>query len=314
MQQRALGNTTLKTPPLIFGGNIFGWTVDEKKSFELLDAFVGAGFNTIDTADVYSKWVPGNKGGESETIIGNWMKKKGNRDKVIIATKAGADRGHGIDVTAANIIRSCEESLTRLQTDHIDLYQTHYDDNKTPVEETLSAYTQLVKQGKVLFIGTSNMTAQRIMDSMVASSSNELARYDTLQPLYNLYDRESFEKNYLQLCLDQKISVIPYYSLASGFLTGKYRSEEDLNKSQRGGGIKKYLDARGFRILAALDNVSARLGATPAQVAIAWLIAQPAVTAAIASATSTDQLKDLEKATTISLSEEDRNELTKASD
>ncbi len=298
--------------PLIFGGNIFGWTVDEKKSFELLDGFTAAGFNMIDTADVYSRWVPGNKGGESETIIGNWMKKKGNRDKLIIATKAGADMGHGIDVSAKNIIQSAEQSLKRLQTDRIDLYQTHYDNEATPVEETLEAYTRLVKEGKVQFIGTSNMTAGRVKNSIETSEKKELARYETIQPLYNLYDREKFETEYQQLCLDNKLSAIPYYSLASGFLTGKYRSENDLNKSQRGAGIKKYLTARGFNILAALDKISGKYAAEPAQVAIAWLIAQPAVTAAIASATSLEQLKDLEKATTLSLTQEDRDELTRA--
>lgn len=314
MQQRQLGNTTLHTAPIIFGGNVFGWTVDEKESFEVLDAFIESGFNMIDTADQYSRWVPGNKGGESETIIGRWMKARANRDRVIVSTKFGGDMGKGPDLSAANLKRSVEASLQRLQTDHIDLYFSHYDDNTTPVEETLEAYTALVKEGKVRFAGTSNMTAQRIQRSLDASAGKNLARYEVLQPLYNLYDREKFESEYQRLCLDSGLSAIPYYALASGFLTGKYRSENDLNKSQRGGGVKKYLTERGFRILTALDEVSGAHAATPAQVALAWLIAQPSVGAAIASATSTEQWTELAEAASLSLSREEMDVLGKASE
>ncbi|RYY57607.1 MAG: aldo/keto reductase [Chitinophagaceae bacterium] len=312
MEKRQLGRTSLHTAPIIFGGNIFGWTVDEKKSLELLDAFTDKGFNTIDTADVYSRWVPGNKGGESEQIIGNWMRKKNNREKVIIATKAGADFGNGPNLTAKNIIASAEASLARLQTDHIDLYQSHFDDGTTPVEETLEAYAKLIAAGKVLYIGTSNMSPVRITASLEASRKQSLPRYETLQPQYNLYDREKFEKEYQQLAKDHELGVIPYYSLASGFLTGKYRSEADFGKSQRGGGIKKYLDDKGHRILAALDKVSEAHQATPAQVSLAWLIAQPTITAAIASATSLTQLEDFSKAVELKLDENEMNELTKA--
>lgn len=305
MQQRKLSDTALHTAPIIFGGNVFGWTIDEKKSFELLDAFVASGFNMIDTADSYSRWVPGHKGGESETIIGNWMKQKGDRDKVIIATKVGSDMGNGTDLSTKHIMVSVEDSLKRLQTDHIDLYQSHFDDLDTTPEETLTAYDKLIKEGKVRYIGASNLTRERVEESLQVSQEKGLAAYKTLQPLYNLYDREVFETQYRDLCLENNISVIPYYSLASGFLTGKYRSEEDLKKSARGGGVKKYLTEKGTRILQALDEVSAKHRATPAQVAIAWLIAQPTVAAAIASATSASQWEDLAKAVTISLDEEE---------
>jgi aryl-alcohol dehydrogenase-like predicted oxidoreductase len=311
MQQRKLSDTSLHTSPIIFGGNVFGWTIDEKKSFELLDAFIASGFNMIDTADSYSRWVPGNKGGESETIIGKWLKQKGNRDKVIIATKVGSDMGHGTDLSTKHITASVEDSLQRLQTDYIDLYQSHYDDLNTSPEETLTAYDKLIKQGKVRYIGASNLTRERIEESLQVSREKGLASYKTLQPLYNLYDREVFETQYRDFCLENNISVIPYYSLASGFLTGKYRSEEDLSKSARGGGIKKYLTEKGTRILQALDEVSARHEATPAQVAIAWLIAQPTVTAAIASATSVAQWEDLAKSATIELSKGDLAQLAR---
>ncbi|RYY54157.1 MAG: aldo/keto reductase [Chitinophagaceae bacterium] len=312
MEKRKLGRTNLETAPVIFGGNIFGWTVDEGKSFELLDAFTDKGFNTIDTADVYSRWVPGNKGGESELIIGNWVKKKNNRKQVIIATKAGADFGNGPDLSAKNIIASAEASLKRLQTDYIDLYQSHFDDGTTPVDETLEAYAQLVAAGKVLYIGTSNMTPLRITQSLDASRTRSLPRYETLQPQYNLYDREKFEQEYQQLAKDNELGVIPYYSLASGFLTGKYRSEADLGKSQRGGGIKKYLGEKGRRILKALDEVSEARSATPAQVSLAWLVAQPTITAAIASATSIQQLDDFSKAAALVLTVDELEKLTKA--
>lgn len=294
----------------MFGGNIFGWTVDEKRSFELLDAFVSSGFNAIDTADSYSRWVPGNKGGESETIIGKWLKQKGNRDKLIIATKVGSDMGSGKkDLSSKHIISSVENSLKRLQTDYIDLYQSHYDDADTSPEETLAAFDQLIKQGKVRYIGASNLSKERIEESLKISREKGFAAYKTLQPLYNLYDREIFETQYRDFCIANNISVIPYYSLASGFLTGKYRSEKDLGKSARGGGIEKYLTEKGYSILKALDEVSARHHATPAQVAIAWLIAQPTIAAAIASATSITQWEDLAKSATLQLSDADLQQL-----
>lgn len=293
----------------MFGGNIFGWTVDEKKSFELLDAFVNSGFNAIDTADSYSRWAPGNKGGESETIIGKWLKQKGNRAKLIIATKVGSDIGHGTDLSSKHIIFSVENSLKRLQTDYIDLYQSHFDDLNTSPEETLSAYDKLIKEGKVRYIGASNLTKERIEESLQVSRQKGFASYKTLQPLYNLYDREIFETQYRDFCTENNISVIPYYSLASGFLTGKYRSEKDLGKSPRGGGIQKYLTEKGHRILSALDEISARHEATPAQVAIAWLIAQPTVAAAIASSTSIAQWEELARSATLKLSEADLKQL-----
>ena len=302
MQKRQLSDTSLYTAPVIFGGNIFGWTVDEKKSFEILDAFTASGFNAIDTADSYSRWAPGNKGGESETIIGNWLKQKGNRDQLIIATKVGSDMGNGVDLSPKHILSSVEDSLRRLQTDYIDLYQSHYDDPNTAPEETLATYDKLVKEGKVRYIGASNLTKERIAESLQISKEKGYAAYKTLQPLYNLYDREIFETQYQDFCAANNISVIPYYSLASGFLTGKYRSEKDLNKSQRGGGIQKYLTEKGDRILDALDNISEAHNATPAQVAIAWLIAQPTIVAAIASATSTTQWEDLARSVNLQLS------------
>lgn len=313
MQKRQLSDTSLSTAPVIFGGNVFGWTIDEKQSFEVLDAFVASGFNAIDTADSYSRWAPGNKGGESETIIGKWLKQKGNRDQLIIATKVGSDMGNGLDLSPKHILASVEDSLKRLQTDHIDLYQSHYDDANTAPEETLATYDKLVKEGKVRYIGASNVSKERIEESLTISKDKGYAAYKTLQPLYNLYDRETFETQYQDFCAKNNISVIPYYSLASGFLTGKYRSGKDLNKSQRGGGIQKYLTEKGSRILAALDKISTAHNATPAQISIAWLIAQPTVAAAIASATSVSQWEDLAKSANISLSETELAELKASS-
>lgn len=302
MEKRQLGQSDLKVAPLTLGGNVFGWTIDEARSFEVLDGFVAAGFNLIDTADVYSRWAPGNSGGESETIIGNWMKARGNRKDVIIATKVGADMGQGKkDLSRSYILKAAEDSLRRLQTDHIDLYQTHWDDDTTPVEETLDAYQQLIKEGKVRWIGASNLSPARLIASLKASEEQGLPRYQTFQPHYNLYVRDQFERELEQICLDQKLGVINYYSLASGFLTGKYRSKEDLSKSARGVGVAGYLDERGFKILAALDEVAARYQTQPASVAIAWLIARPSVTAPIASATSTAQLQDLVAAANLAL-------------
>ncbi|XZF14139.1 aldo/keto reductase [Chitinophagaceae bacterium MMS25-I14] len=305
MEKRQLGNTDLFVAPLTFGGNVFGWTVDEQRSFELLDGFTAAGFNLIDTADVYSRWKPGNTGGESETIIGNWVKKRNNRKEVIIATKVGSDMGQGRkDLSKKYILSAVEASLKRLQTDYIDLYQTHWDDHETPLEETLEAYAQLVKEGKVRWIGASNLSPARLKASLEASKKYGYPSYQTFQPEYNLYAREGFEKELEAICLEHKLGVINYYSLASGFLTGKYRSEADLDKSPRGSGILKYLNDRGYEILAALDEVSARYNTSPASIAIAWLIARPSITAPIASATSLEQLSALTEAARIQLDEE----------
>ena len=294
MQKRKLGNSGLEIAPLMFGGNVFGWTADEAMSFKLLDGFVGAGLNAIDTADVYSKWVSGHKGGESETVVGNWLKARGGRDKVVIATKVGLEMpGVGQGLRRDYILQRVEDSLKRLQTDHIDLYQSHTDDKDAPLEETLAAYDQLIKQGKVRAIGASNYDAPRLAEALGVSAAKKLPRYETLQPHYNMYERADYERALEPLVLKESIGVIPYYSLASGFLTGKYRTEADFKKSPRGGGAKKMLNERGLRILKALDDVSARLKANPAQVALAWLIARPSITAPIASATNLDQLKDL---------------------
>ncbi len=294
MQKRRLGNSGLEIAPLMFGGNVLGWTADEAASFALLDRFVAAGFDAIDTADVYSRWAPGHKGGESEIVLGRWLAKRGGRDKVVIATKVGNDMpGVGKGLSKAHIMRSVEDSLKRLQTDYIDLYQSHIDDAATPLEETLAVYDDLIKAGKVRAIGASNYEAPRLAEALKTSAARKLPRYESLQPLYNLTDRAGFEKELQGLCVKENVGVIPYYGLAAGFLTGKYRSEADFGKSARGGGMKKYLNERGLRILAALDEVAARLKATPAQVALAWLMARPAITAPIASATSLEQMEDL---------------------
>ena len=315
MKKRPLGSSGIEVAPLAFGGNVFGWTIDEKQSFVLLDAFLAAGFNLIDTADVYSRWVPGNKGGESETIIGNWMRLRGNRDKVIVATKVGHDIGQGKkDLSEKHILQAVEKSLQRLQTDYIDLYQSHYDDPPTPVAETLEAYAKLVKEGKVRLIGASNFTPERLLRSLEASKQHGYPSYQTLQPLYNLYDREVFEKELEPICVEHGIGVISYYSLASGFLTGKYRSEEDLSKSARGAGNKKYLNEKGFRILSALDKVAEKFKSTPASISIAWLLAGHSVTAPIASATSIEQLGSLINATQINLDADSMILLNNASD
>ena len=314
MGKRTLGNTGLQVAPLALGSNVFGWTIDEKTSFEILDAFAEAGFNFIDTADIYSNWKQGNQGGESETIIGNWLKQRGNRDQVIIATKVGGDMGLGKKCLARDyILKAVDASLKRLQTDYIDLYQSHYDDPETPQEETLETYAELIKAGKVRAIGASNFTPARLSEALKTSSNLNLPRYQTLQPEYNLYTREAFEKELQPLCRENNIGVIPYYGLASGFLTGKYRSEADLGKSPRGGGITKYLNERGFRILKALDEVSAELNANPAQVSLAWLMHQPTIAAPIASATSLKQLADLVKAAELKLTSATLEKLNRAS-
>lgn len=302
MKKRQLGNSGIQVAPLMLGGNVFGWTADEPTSFKILDAFVSAGLNFIDTADSYSTWVSGHSGGESETIIGNWFKRSGKRDQIIIATKVGSELpGQGKGLSRAWIMREAEASLKRLQTDYIDLYQSHRDDPNTPVDETLEAYAQLVQQGKVRVIGCSNFTAERIQESLASSRKHSWPRYESLQPNYNLYERAPYESTLEPVVLQEKMGVIPYYSLASGFLTGKYRSEADLSKSPRGQAAKKYLNDRGFRILQALDQVAEKRQATPAQVALAWLMARPSITAPIASATSVQQLNDLARATQLEL-------------
>lgn len=302
------------TAPVVFGGNIFGWTVDEKVSFELLDEFTGAGFNMIDTADVYSRWAPGHTGGESETIIGKWLRKNGKRSDVIISTKVGSDMGDGKKgVTKKYILAAVEASLKRLQTDYIDLYSTHFDDESTAVEETMLAYDELVKAGKIRWAGTSNMSAARIEASLHASKEQGLTSYQSLQPLYSLLERKKFETEYEKLCLENHIGVISYFSLASGFLTGKYRSKDDLGKSRRGGDMDKHFNKRGFAILDALDTVSANHETTPASVALAWLIAKQAVTAPIASATTSAQLDALVAAAYLHLKDEEMGLLDEAS-
>jgi aryl-alcohol dehydrogenase-like predicted oxidoreductase len=314
MNKRKLGKSGLEVSPLAFGGNIFGWTVDEPTSFKLLDAFVAAEFDFIDTADVYSRWASGNKGGESETILGKWMKQRGNRDKTIIATKVGMEMGPGKKGLSKSYITSAvEDSLRRLQTDYIDLYQSHEDDKQTPLEETLGAFAQLIEQGKVRAIGASNYSAERLAEALKISEQHGFPRYESLQPLYNLYDRADYEKELEPICREKGLGVISYYSLASGFLTGKYRAEEDLSKSVRGQGVEKYLNERGFRILKALDEVARQHDSTPARVALAWLIAHPGITAPIVSATSLEQLNDLIEATKLELDQSSIESLNQAS-
>lgn len=302
MQLRELGRTGIRVSPLCFGGNVFGWTADAATSFALLDRFVDAGGNFIDTADAYSRWVPGHTGGESETIIGEWLARSGKRNRVVIATKVGSDMGQGKkDLSGAWIRRAVEDSLRRLRVDVIDLYQSHWDDPTAPMEETLGAYAELVKAGKVRAIGASNFDAARLSEALATSDRLGLPRYATLQPHFNLVDRGGYEGALEALCRLEGLGVIPYYSLAAGFLTGKYRKPEDAEGKARGRSVGKYLDARGLRVLAALDEVAAGHRATPAQVALAWLMARPGITAPIASATGTAQLDELIGATRLAL-------------
>ncbi|MER9179010.1 aldo/keto reductase [Mesorhizobium sp. M0159] len=314
MQKRRLGRTDLSIAPLVLGGNVFGWTADEKTSFDLLDRFVDAGLNAIDTADSYSRWIPGHEGGESETIIGKWMKSRGNRDKVVVITKVGSDMGQGKrDLSAAYIEKAIDATLKRLQVDTIDLYLSHWPDPATPYEETLGAYQKLLDKGKIRYAGASNLDAAQLRAALDVASLRGLPRYEVLQPEYNLYDRSSFDGPLRDLCAAEDIGVITYFSLAKGFLSGKYRSEADLGKSLCGGGVKGYLNTRGMRILSALDAVSARHSAKPAEVALAWVMARPGVTAPIASATTLDQLDSLVRAASLQLSPDDIAELDKAS-
>jgi aryl-alcohol dehydrogenase-like predicted oxidoreductase len=316
MQYRVLGRSSLKVAPLCLGGNVFGWTADAAASFAVLDAFVAAGLNFIDTADVYSAWAPGHRGGESETVIGNWLKRGAKRDAVVIATKVGMEMPtDGKGLSAAHIARSAEESLRRLQTDHIDLYYAHCDDPSVPFEETLGAYQKLIEQGKVRAIGASNYTAERLTQALDASRRHGLPRYEVLQPQYNLYARADYEGALERVCLEQQLGVVSYFGLAAGFLTGKYRDPDDAAKSARGQKvIANYLNPRGMKILDALDRVGERCHASPASVALAWLIAHPGISAPIASATSVEQLGELVAATRLNLDSSAVAELNAASD
>jgi len=314
VKKRKLGKSGLEIAPLALGGNVFGWTADEAMSFRILDAFVAHGFNLIDTANNYSRWVPGHQGGESETIMGKWLKQRGVRDKVIIATKVGMEMGADQKGLAKTyILKEVEQSLSRLQTDYIDLYQSHIDDEATPLEETLETYAQLVKQGKVRAIGASNYSGERLAKALEVSAKHGYPSYQSLQPHYNLYERGDYESKLEPVCREKGIGVITYFSLARGFLTGKYRSDADLSKSPRGGGVKGYFNERGFRILETLDEVAKERGSTPARVSLAWLIARPSVTAPIASATNLEQLNDLIEGTKLELDRGTIENLNRAS-
>jgi aryl-alcohol dehydrogenase-like predicted oxidoreductase len=315
MEKRRLGNSDLYTAPIIFGGNVFGWTVDEKQSFKLLDAFFDLGFNAIDTADVYSRWVEGNEGGESETIIGKWMKDRGNRNKVLLITKVGSDVGQGKkDLSKDYILEAVDKSLERMQTDYIDLYLTHWDDEVTPVEETLEAYGKLIEAGKIRWAGASNLSPERLKGSLDASKKDDsLPQYQVFQPEYNLYARQGFEEGVAPICKEYGLGVITYYSLASGFLSGKYRSEKDLSKSPRGDKVKEYLDSRGKRILEALDEVSKEYNTTPAAVSLRWLMDRPGITAPIASATKVEHLESFRAAVELNMTKEAMDKLDNAS-
>lgn len=313
MTKRPLGRSGIEIAPLVLGGNVFGWTVDEKQSFGILDAFAAQGFTAIDTADAYSRWVPGNQGGESETIIGNWLKARGNRDKVHVITKVGSDMGQGKkDLSAAHIAKAIEASLQRLQTDYVDVYFSHWPDDTVAQEETLEAHAKLVKAGKVRTIGASNYDGKLLREALKISAGKSLPRYEAVQNEYNLYSRTKYEGDVQEIVVRKELGSIPYYGLASGFLTGKYRSEADLGKSPRGKGAAKYLDAKGKRILAALDSVAARTGAELAEIALAWIAVQPGITAPIASATSVAQVASLARGARLSLSPDDSKTLTEA--
>ena len=314
MELRQLGKSSIKVAPLALGGNVFGWTADEATSGRLLDAFVAAGFNLIDTADIYSSWVPGNSGGESETIIGRWLTRSGKRDKVVLATKVGmamAPDRQGL--SKAYILRAVEDSLKRLQTDHIDLSQSHKDDPATPLDETLAAYGELIRAGKVRIIGASNYPPERLQEARKLHTERGLPAYEVLQPDYNLCDRSDYESKLEPVVREQHLGVISYFSLASGFLTGKYRSEKDLANRARAERVRRYLNPRGWKILAELDRIAGALRATPAQVALAWLIARPALTAPIASATSLEQLNEILGAVRLKLAPADIEALNTAS-
>lgn len=314
MKMRPLGKSGLTIAPLMLGGNVFGWTIDEKQSFAILDAFVAAGFNAIDTADVYSRWAPGNQGGESETIVGKWLRRTGKRDKVILATKVGMEMGETEKgLSKPYILKAVDRSLERLHTDRIDLYQAHKDDETTPLEETLETFAELVKSGKVTAIGASNYSAPRLAKALEISQALGIPRFETLQPHYNLVERAAYEGELENVCLEHGLGVITYFSLASGFLTGKYRRDEDFAHGTRGTPAQKYFNDHGRRVLRALDEVATRYQSTPARVALAWLLARPSVTAPIASATKVEQLHDLIEATKLQLDNDAIEHLTIAS-
>jgi aryl-alcohol dehydrogenase-like predicted oxidoreductase len=315
MQKRRLGRSDLEFAPIALGGNVFGWTADEPTSHRLLDAFVDAGFSFVDTADVYSRWAPGNKGGESEAVIGSWLRKNpAKRDKVLIATKCGMEMPSvGQGLSRSHILRSVDASLMRLGIERIDLFQSHRDDKTTPQEETLATYGELVKAGKLRFVGASNYEAPRLAEAARISKEKGLPRYESLQPHYNLMERGLFEGALEDECVKEGIGVIPYYSLASGFLSGKYRSEADVGDAKRAGGVKKYINSRGLGVLAALDAAAGKHGANPAQVALAWLMQRKSITAPIVSATSLKQLDDIVKSATIRLDPESLAAIDKAS-
>nr|WP_249798616.1 aldo/keto reductase [Caballeronia zhejiangensis] len=312
VQTRNIGTSELKVAPLAFGGNVFGWTANERASFSILDAFVDHGLNFIDTADVYSAWVDGHQGGESETIIGKWFRESGKRHQVVLATKVGKLSTRA-GLSAANIAAAVDDSLRRLKTDYIDVYFSHYDDETTPLDETLDAYQTLIKAGKVRVIGASNYTGERLEEALKVAKDSGLPAYQILQPEYNLYDREGYETGLEPVAEQHKIAVVPYYALASGFLSGKYRSKADTQHKARGSRVEKYLTPRGLEILDALDEVAKRNDTTPATVALAWMIARPSVTAPIASATSVAQLESLAAATRLQLAADDIHLLDEAS-
>jgi aryl-alcohol dehydrogenase-like predicted oxidoreductase len=316
MDLRPLGRSGLQVSPLAFGGNVFGWTADEALSFRMLDAWVDAGFNFVDTADVYSRWAPGHAGGESETIIGKWLRQSGKRNRVVLATKVGMAMGDKkVGLSPAYIREAVDASLRRLKTEHIDLYQAHEDDPAVPLEDTLGAFAELIKVGKVRAIGASNYSAPRLAQALEVSKRARLPRYECLQPLYNLYDRAVFERELQPLCVRENIGVINYYTLAAGFLSGKYSGGGaiDASKTARGATVGKYLNERGLKILAALDDVARRIGSTPARIAVAWVMRQPAIAAPIASATSLKQLEDLVQASRLVLDAEAMTTLEAAS-
>ncbi|MFT3902591.1 MAG: aldo/keto reductase [Niabella sp.] len=315
MEKVILGNTKLKVGRINLGGNVFGWTLNEQQSFNILDSFIDGGFNFLDTADTYSWWVDGNVGGESEAIIGKWVQQRRNRHQLVIATKVGSqNRTHPVDISRAYILKSIDESLQRLRTDYIDLYYTHFDDGKTPIEETLSTYQDLIKAGKIRYVGVSNISPARLTESLEIAKKTGLPRYEVLQPHYNLAERSQYETMFASIANMYDMSVLPYWSLASGFLTGKYRSRADLEKSVRGGDVKKYLNLKGLGILNALDTVAARYRCRPATIALAWLLAQPCIAAPVVSATSQSQLEMIFAATRLHLDDDDLNLLTTASD
>jgi aryl-alcohol dehydrogenase-like predicted oxidoreductase len=304
MEMRTLGRSGLKVCPLMLGGNVFGWTADEKTSFRILDRFVDAGGNFIDTADVYSRWAEGHAGGESETVLGNWFKSSGKRDQVVLATKVGMDMGDGKQgLKAGYIRRAVEASLQRLQTDRIDLYQSHKDDTDTPLAETLDAYAQLIQEGKVRSIGASNYKADRLREALELAETHSLPRYESLQPHYNLMERGDYEQSLAPVVEEFGLGVVPYFALAAGFLTGKYHSKQDIAGKARGRMVEKYANEQGFAVVKALEEVAQEVGGNPAQVSLAWLMAQPTITAPIASATSLEQLEDLIRATELRLSD-----------